>query len=207
MDTYVTGTMIKTLREARGITQQQLADQIGISSKAISKWENARGLPDISLIEPLAAALGVSVVELMNGQVITNRNAAGNLLRARFYVCPICGNVIHAMGEAVISCCGITLPALESEELDEQHTMALEKVEDEHFVTVDHEMTKAHFISFLAFVTGRAMAVPWAQARQKSWAGHTPHFGSPLGTQTVAPSSIIAWLKIRISSAFSGITA
>ena len=154
MDNYVTGVMIRTLREARGITQQQLADEIGISSKAISKWENARGLPDISLIEPLAAALGVSVVELMNGQAVTNRNAAGNLLRAKFYVCPLCGNVIHAMGEAMISCCGITLPALESEELDEQHTMALEKVEDENFITVDHEMTKAHFISFLAFVTG-----------------------------------------------------
>ena len=53
----------------------------------------------------------------------------------------------------MISCCGITLPPLEAEAMDEEHTTIFEKVEDETFITVCHPMTKDHFISFLAFVT------------------------------------------------------
>lgn len=75
------------------------------------------------------------------------------MLRTKFYVCPVCGNVIHAVGDALISCCGITLPALEAEGFDEFHEMTIEKVEDEHFVSIRHDMTKTHFISFLAFVS------------------------------------------------------
>jgi desulfoferrodoxin (superoxide reductase-like protein) len=74
-------------------------------------------------------------------------------MRSKFYICPICGNVIHTMGDTVISCCGITLPPLEAETPDEQHPVTIEKVEDEHFITVHHDMTKAHFISFVAYVT------------------------------------------------------
>ena len=153
MNSYVTGTTIKTLREAGRLTQADLAEKIGVSSKTISKWETAKGLPDISLLQPLAQALGISVIELMNGERITNQNVSGNMLRCKFYVCPLCGNVIHSTGNAVVSCCGITLPPLEAEEADEDHLLTIEKVEDEHFVTVDHPMTKEHFISFLASVT------------------------------------------------------
>ena len=153
MNTYVTGTTIKQLREARNMTQAELAEKIGVSSKTVSKWETAKGLPDISLLQPLALALNISVIELMNGQQITNQNASGNMLRTKFYVCPICGNAGHSLGNALVSCCGITLPPLEAEEMDENHILTLEKVEDEHFVTVQHPMTKEHFISFVAYVT------------------------------------------------------
>ena len=153
MNTYVTGNTIKQLRENRGLTQAELAEKIGVSSKTVSKWETAKGLPDITLLQPLAQALGISVIELMNGEQITNKNISANLLRGKFYVCPVCGNSIHSTGNAVVSCCGITLPALEAEEMDEDHTVSIENVEDEHFITVHHDMTKQHFISFLAFVT------------------------------------------------------
>ena len=153
MNTYVTGSTIKQLRETRNLTQAELAKRIGISSKTVSKWETAKGLPDISLLQPLAQALGISVIELMNGEQITNRNISANLLRSKFYVCPICGNVLHSTGSALISCCGITLPALEAEEPDEAHEITVEPVEDEHFITVRHPMTKEHYISFVAFVT------------------------------------------------------
>ena len=153
MNSYVTGTTIKQLREARGLTQAELAEQIGVSSKTVSKWETAKGLPDISLLQPLAQALGISVIELMNGEQITNRNVSANLLRGKFYVCPVCGNAIHSTGNALVSCCGITLPALEAEEGDDDHGISIEHVEDEQFITVRHPMTKQHFISFLAFVT------------------------------------------------------
>ena len=153
MNTYVTGTTIKQLRESRKLTQAELAEKIGVSSKTVSKWETAKGLPDISLLQPLAQALGISVIELMNGQPIANKNTSANMLRCKFYVCPLCGNVITATGNTLVSCCGITLPALEADEPDEDHAITVETVEDEHFVTIHHPMTKAHFISFIAFVT------------------------------------------------------
>ena len=153
MNTYVTGATIKELRESRKLTQTELAEKLGVSNKTISKWETAKGLPDISLLQPLAQALGISVIELMNGEHITNKNISGNMLRCKFYVCPICGNVIHTTGATVVSCCGITLPPLEAEEIDEAHTVTIEPVEDEKFITVQHPMTKSHFISFMAYVT------------------------------------------------------
>jgi len=153
MNTYVTGSTVKRLREKRNMTQAELAEKIGVSSKTISKWETAKGLPDISLLQPLAQALGISVIELMNGEHIINKNVSANMLRSKFYVCPICGNVIHTSGNAVVSCCGITLPALDAEEADHDHAVTTENVEDEHFITIHHPMTKAHSISFVAFVT------------------------------------------------------
>lgn len=153
MDNYITGATIKRLREAKGITQTQLAEQIGVSDKAVSKWETAKGLPDITLIEPLAKALGVSVMELMSGDTVINKNVSSNILRSKFYVCPVCGNVIRTTGDTVVSCCGIALPPLEAEETDGAHEITVEKVEDEHFITVNHEMTKTHFISFVAYLT------------------------------------------------------
>ena len=151
MNTYVTGATIKQLREGKKLTQEELAEKIGVSSKTVSKWETAKGLPDISLLQPLAEALGISVIELMNGAPIANNNISGNMLRCKFYVCPICGNIIHSLGNAVVSCCGITLPALEAE--DDEGALTIEKVEDEHFITISHSMTKQHFISFVAYVT------------------------------------------------------
>ena len=153
MNTYVTSATIRQLREMRNMTQAELAERIGVSSKTVSKWETAKGLPDVSLIQPLAQALGISVIELMNGEQIINRNTSANMLRCKFHVCPVCGNVIHSTGNSLISCCGITLPALEAEEADEDHAITVEAVEDEHFVTIAHPMTKEHYISFVAYVT------------------------------------------------------
>ena len=153
MDAYITGATIKGLREKKGFTQAELADMLGVSSKAVSKWETGKGLPDITLIEPLSKALGVSVMELMSGDSITNKNVSANLLRSKFYVCPICGNIIHTTGDTVVSCHGITLPPLEAEEVDDVHTISIEQVEDEYFITIHHDMTKEHFISFVAHLT------------------------------------------------------
>ena len=135
------------------MTQSELAEKIGVSSKTVSKWETAKGLPDISLLQPLAQALGISVIELMNGEHIINRNISGNMLRSKFYVCPVCGNILHSTGNSLISCCGITLPALDAEEADDDHAVSIQSVEDEHFVTFSHPMTKQHYISFVAYVT------------------------------------------------------
>ena len=89
----------------------------------------------------------------MNGEQIVNRNTSCNVLRSKFFVCPICGNLLTSMGDAVISCCGITLPPLEAEAAEGEHEIRLERVEDETLVTLDHPMTKTHAISFLCYVT------------------------------------------------------
>lgn len=153
MDNYVTGQTIKRLRESKGITQLELAEQIGVSDKTISKWETGKGFPDIALIEPLGRTLGVSVMELLSGVTISNQNRSSNLLRSSFYVCPICGNVVHSIGATTLCCCGIGLPPLEAEETDAEHSILIEAVEDEQFITMTHPMTKEHYISFIAYVT------------------------------------------------------
>ncbi len=150
MNQYVTGAVIKELREKNHMTQAELAERLGVSDKAISKWETAKGYPDISLLEPLASILGVSITELISGNAVSNVNVSANMLRSKFYVCPVCGNVIHSMGEAVIHCHGILLTPCQAEETDENHMIFIERVEDEYYVRIDHDMTKQHYISFVA---------------------------------------------------------
>ena len=159
---YVTGDTIRTLREKNGFTQKQLGDLISVSDKTVSKWETGKGLPDSTLLSPLAAALGVSVSELLRGELVENKNRAANMARGKFYVCPLCGNVIFAAGNAEISCCGIHLPPLDAETVDEAHGVNVELIENEYYITMDHPMAKEHYISFLAHVTGeRVQIVKW----------------------------------------------
>ncbi len=153
MNNYITGSVIRRLREQKNMTQNELADMLDVSPKTISKWETAKGLPDISMLEPLAEALSVSVIELMTGNEVKNKNVSANILRSKIYVCPVCGNIIHSSGEIIMSCCGVSLSPLEAEETDDSHRIIIEKVEDEYFVSVKHDMTKKHYISFLAYVT------------------------------------------------------
>ncbi len=153
MNHYVTGPIIKQLREQQGLTQLQLADKLGVSDKTISKWETGKGLPDISLIESLATQLRVSIPELLSGEPIVNANRSANLLKSNLYVCPICGNIFHSTGSAMIACCGVSLPPLEVEQPDSDHRIHCDEIEDEYFITLDHPMTKTHYISFMAYCT------------------------------------------------------
>ena len=152
MNAQIIGNIISELREEKCMTQAQLAQRLNVSDKAISKWETGRGYPDISLVEQLADALGVSIIELFSGEDIVNTNKSFNMMRLKFHVCPICGNIITSTGEAVVSCCGIVLPPLEPEAEDDKHHLVLEKVEDEYYVTIPHEMSKKHYISFMASI-------------------------------------------------------
>ena len=157
MDNYVTGAVIKRLRENKKLTQEELAQKIFVTSKAVSKWETGKGFPDVGLLESLGKALDVSVIELLSGEDITNLNKACNMAKGKFYVCPVCGNVIQTTGEAVISCCGITLPPLEAEAPDALHSLKVETVEDEYYVTMNHPMTKEHYISFIAAISDQGV--------------------------------------------------
>lgn len=159
MNPYVTGTVIKELREKCNMTQTQIADKLGVSDKTISKWETAKGYPDISLLEPIAQVLGVSITELFTGNPISNVNVSANMLRSKFCVCPVCGNIIHSMGEAVIQCHGILLTPCQPEETDEKHMIFVERVEDEYYIRIEHDMTKQHYISFIASLSSDKIPV------------------------------------------------
>ena len=150
MNQYVTGAIIRELREKKGLTQAELAQRLFVSDKTVSKWENGKGYPDVSLLEPIAGAFGISVAELLAGRAVSNVNVSANMMRSKFYVCPVCGNVLHSMGEAVIHCHGVLLAPAQAEIADDRHPVFIEGVEDEYFVRIDHEMTKKHYISFAA---------------------------------------------------------
>ena len=150
MNQYVTGAMIRGLREKQKLTQAELAEKLFVSDKTVSKWESGKGYPDIALLEPIAKVFGVSVAELLSGRAVSNVNVCANMLRSKFYVCPVCGNVIHTMGEAAISCHGVMLTPAQAESADERHMVSIESVEDEYYVRIEHPMTKQHYISFMA---------------------------------------------------------
>ena len=150
MNQYVTGSVIKDLREKNKMTQAQLSALLGVSDETVSKWETGKGYPDITLLEPIAEAFSVSVTELISGNAVCNSNVSANMLKSKLYVCPICGNVIHTMGEAVIHCHGVLLTAEEPTEADKNHSVLIERVEDEYYIQINHSMTKKHYISFIA---------------------------------------------------------
>ena len=167
MNQYITGAVIpkrfqggflldymkkkeRKLREKNNITQLQLAERLRVSDKTISKWETGKGYPDITLLEPIAKTFSVSVTELISGDIVFNSNVSANMMKSNFYICPVCGNVLHSMGEVVAYCHGVLLRPEEEEETDENHKIFVERVEDEYYVRIEHEMTKEHYISFIA---------------------------------------------------------
>lgn len=156
---YVTGKTIRELREQKQMTQKELAEKINVSDKTVSKWETDRGLPDISIIEDLCTALEISVPELLTGEIRQNKNKAGNMRKTHLYVCPVCGNIIAAVGQGSFSCCGITLPELEAEMCDEEHQIQVSIIDNEYFVTMNHPMSKNHYISFLAYITSDGIEI------------------------------------------------
>lgn len=172
---YVTGSIIKELREKQKLTQKQLAEKLAVSDKTISKWETGKGLPDIGIITDLALALGISLAGLLTGEYAENRNRSANMQRLSFYVCPLCGNVIQAVGNGSYSCCGILLPELETEENDEMHTISIETVDHEYYVSIDHKMSKEHYISFIAYVTANGVQLIKLYPEQSAEARFTRH--------------------------------
>ncbi|MBP5313322.1 MAG: helix-turn-helix domain-containing protein [Eggerthellaceae bacterium] len=153
MNNRVTGSAIKRLRTKSGMTQRQLGEQIGVGDKAISRWECGRGFPEITLLEPLSFALGVSVSELISGSNASNENKSANMLKSRFYVCPKCGNILFAAGEASVSCCGINLVFEKAQSATDEYGISIEYSDGELYVSTNHPMTKACHVSFMAAVS------------------------------------------------------
>lgn len=150
MDLQKAGALIRKLRLEKQMTQRQLAEKMGVAPKTISKWECAQGFPDVSLLPDLSDALGTDMTSLLSGQRNEKEKDGGNMKRIQFYTCPACGNILTATGGAEIACCGRKLGAMKARACDETHALHVEEMDGEWHVTLDHPMTKAHFIRFIA---------------------------------------------------------
>ena len=151
MDQIKTGALIRQLRTVHGLTQRQLAEQLHVSDKAVSKWETGGGCPDISLLRRLAELLDTEVHVLLSGEIHPNEKEKGNMNKLKFYVCAGCGNILTATSEAEITCCGRRLTALQPREAEPQERLCVEEADGDWFITSGHPMTKAHHISFVAY--------------------------------------------------------
>ena len=152
MDQTRTGALIRALRQQKNLTQRQLADAIGVSDKAVSKWERGCGAPDISLLPRLSQALGTSAEALLRGDLEENDLSNGNMKRVRFCVCPHCGNLLLASDAADVTCCGQTLQPLTPQTPDAGHCLTAELSDGEWYLTSDHPMRREHYLSFAALV-------------------------------------------------------
>ena len=146
MDCTKVGKLIASLRKEKHMTQKALAEAMHLSDRTISKWERGLGCPDVTLLRSLSELLGVNVEQILAGDLSPNEKDGGNMKKIKFYACPQCGNVVWSTGEAELSCCGRKLAALEVQKADEGHEVEIEEVEDDYYITINHEMTKAHFI-------------------------------------------------------------
>lgn len=152
MDLSKTGNLIAELRREKGLTQRALAGKMGICAQTVSKWETGHGFPDVSLVSRLSEVFGVDISKLLEGEMPKIRPEVGNVKRTRFYVCEKCGNLLTSMGNAEVLCCGRRLLPLSAKEADAEHTLNIEKIEDDYYITFEHPMTKEHYISFVAYV-------------------------------------------------------
>lgn len=159
MDCQKVGTLIYHIRKEKHMTQKELAQLLRISDKTVSKWERGLGCPDVSLLGELSDVLGVHIEKLLSGDLDQNHADQGNMKKIRFYVCPQCGNIITSTAPAELSCCGRRLEALTPVKAEEQDKLSIELVEDEWFISSDHEMTKDHYLSFIAFATGDTVTI------------------------------------------------
>ena len=147
------GSLIFQLRKEKNLTQKQLGEKLGLSDKTISKWERGLGCPDISLLRDISKIFNVNIEKILLGDLQENDINGGNMKRIKFYACPNCGNIINSTGDGDFSCCGRKLEALVPKVMDENHSINIEEVENDYYVEINHEMTKDHFISFVAYVT------------------------------------------------------
>ncbi len=159
MDNNKIGKLIHQLRKEKQLTQLQLAEQLHISDKAVSKWERGFGCPEVSLLPDLSKIFGVDLEHLLSGELDENKIVGGNMKKMVFYICPTCANMITSMADTSISCCGKKLNALQPQKASDEEKLSVEIIENDYFITSNHPMTREHYIGFLALLTGESVMV------------------------------------------------
>ena len=152
MDLNKNGKLLCDLRKAKGMTQKQVADKLGLVPKTVSKWETGRGFPDVSTVSLLAEILGVSEKTILSGEILQNLKEMGNMKRTKFYVCPHCSSFMQGTGSSQMMCCGKRIEPLKAVSADNEHRVKVSEIEDDYYIEFNHEMTKEHYISFVSYV-------------------------------------------------------
>ena len=153
MDYREIGKLLQQLRKEKNLTQSQVGEALGVSAQAVSKWERGLGCPDISMLPLLSRIYGVSIGQLLEGNLHTAPKESGNMKRVKFYVCPDCGNIMTGTGGGELHCCGRRLEPLSPKPADEEHRVIVTEIEEDWYITFEHSMRKDHFFRFAAYVT------------------------------------------------------
>ncbi|MDY3119113.1 MAG: helix-turn-helix domain-containing protein [Peptoniphilus sp.] len=153
MDNRKIGRRIYPLRKEKNFTQWQVAEQMHISDKTVSKWERGLGCPEVSLLPELSKLFDVDLEKFLSGELEDNNVVGGNMNNLCFFICPNCKNVITAMGETNVTCCGKKLKPLQPKKAPESDRLQVETVENDFFIHSRHPMTREHYISFVALLT------------------------------------------------------
>lgn len=148
MDAQKTGSLILEARTKLNMTQKELAEKINVSEKAVSKWENGRGCPDITLLPSLSSALQIDIESILRGDLSRNKTKGGSMNRLKIYRCIDCGNIITATNKIELSCCGHLLEELiPASESNSSIIKSIEESDNQFYVTFNNPMTKTDYIA------------------------------------------------------------
>lgn len=108
----------------------------------------------MSMLPALTELFGINAENLLRGELDANDMVGGNMKNIQFYICEECGNLITATAESDVSCCGKKLKAAQLQKAEPEQKLSVELIDNEYYISSDHEMTKEHYITFVGLLTG-----------------------------------------------------
>ena len=148
MNAEKTGSLIRSLRIKKGLTQKELAHMICVTDKAVCKWEKGRGCPNITLISQLSKVLEVDIQSILQGYLDKNKKIGENMNHLKFYKCPTCGNLVTSIKSVELSCCGNKLsPVSAQTRSDPEYQPVIQEFDGQYSIKFNHPMTKSNYIS------------------------------------------------------------
>ena len=148
MNAEKTGSLIRSLRIKKGLTQKELAQMICVTDKAVCKWEKGRGCPNITLISQLSKVLEVDIQSILQGYLDKNKKIGENMNHLKFYKCPTCGNLVTSIKSVELSCCGNKLSPVSAQTRSEpEYQPVIQEFDGQYSIKFNHPMTKFDYIS------------------------------------------------------------
>ena len=148
MNAEKTGSLIRSLRIKKGLTQKELAHMICVTDKAVCKWEKGRGCPNITLISQLSKVLEVDIQSILQGYLDKNKKIGENMNHLKFYKCPTCGNLVTSIKSVELSCCGNKLSPVSAQTRREpEYQPVIQEFDGQYSIKFNHPMTKSDYIS------------------------------------------------------------
>ena len=148
MNAEKTGSLIRSLRIKKGLTQKELAHMICVTDKAVCKWEKGRGCPNITLISQLSKVLEVDIQSILQGYLDKNKKIGENINHLKFYKCPTCGNLVTSIKSVELSCCGNKLSPVSAQTRSEpEYQPVIQEFDGQYSIKFNHPMTKSDYIS------------------------------------------------------------